>query len=236
MLNHLAIIMDGNGRWAKSRHLPRTAGHKKGAESARIAIKLCAEFGIKYLTLYTFSIENWNRPQNEVSDLMNLFGYYLGKELGELNKNNVKVNIIGDKSRLTKDVTTQIQQAEELTRNNDGLILNIALSYGSRQEITNAALTMAKDVAKGVIKPEEINEQKFSYYLYTRDIPDPDFLIRTGGEERLSNFLLWQSAYTEFYFTDSLWPDFDETEFRKAIDEFHTRERRYGSTKVKKVS
>ena len=236
MLNHLAIIMDGNGRWAKAKNLPRAAGHKKGADSARDVIKFCVALGINHLTLYTFSMENWNRPDDEVNDLMNLLRFYLGKELHGLHKNNVRIRIIGDRTKLSEDIQSQIQQAEELTAKNTTLSLNVAISYGSRQEIVNAVKTIAEGVAKGSISLDEINDVSFEKYLYTSDIPDPDLLIRTGGEERLSNFLLWQSAYTEFYFTETLWPAFNKSELEQAVDEFNKRERRYGTTAISKVS
>jgi len=234
MLSHLAIIMDGNGRWATARHLPRTAGHKKGAETVRAIIKSCGNMGIKHLTLYTFSTENWDRPEDEVNDLMNLLCYYLNKELGSLNKNGVCIKILGDKSRFSKDIQEQLIAAETLTAKKEKLFLNVALNYGSRQELVNAAIKLAEAAISGKIKPNEINQDMFPSYLYTSDMPDPDLLIRTGGEQRLSNFLLWQSAYTEFYFTDVLWPDFDEDELKKAINEFYSRERRYGKTQNKK--
>lgn len=231
MLNHLAIIMDGNGRWAKARHLPRTAGHKEGAETARKAIKSCKELGIKYLTLYTFSSENWSRPADEVKDLMNLLKYYLGRELKDLHKNGIKLKVIGDISKLSKDIRDKIAEAEKLTYGNTAAQLNMALSYGSRQEITYTVKKIAEKIQQEKLKIDEINENIISDYLYTSEIPDPDLLIRTGGEHRLSNFLLWQSAYTELYFTDVLWPDFEEKELKEAIADFETRERRFGNTK-----
>ncbi len=236
MLKHIAIIMDGNGRWANSKFLPRTAGHKKGAEAAKEVIIGCKESGIKYLTLYTFSSENWNRPADEVSDLMNLLAFYLEKELDNLHKNGVRVFIIGDREKLPDGIASKIENAEKLTENNKDLYLNIALSYGSRQEIARATRKLAKNVAKGRINPDEIDENTISDYLYTKDIPDPDLLIRTGGEQRISNFLLWQCAYTEFYFTDILWPNFGKKELEEAISEFNNRERRFGNTNTQKAS
>ncbi len=219
MVQHIAIIMDGNHRWAKKHSLPRGTGHKQGAEAAREIIKLCPEFGIKYLTLYAFSSENWNRPEDEVTEIMGILRFYLGRELKSLHKNGVRLKIIGDCSRLSKDISKDIKEAEELTRNNEVLFLNIALSYGSRQEIISAVRKLIADN-----KPAE----SLAEYLYTRGIPDPDLLIRTGGDQRLSNFLLWQSAYTELYFTPTLWPDFKREDLLQAIETFNKRERRYG--------
>lgn len=231
-MQHLAIIMDGNGRWAKARHLPRTAGHKKGAETARAVIEYCAKHDIRHLTLYTFSAENWNRPEEEVSELMNLFRFYLGKELRTLHENNIRMRFIGDLTPLSKDIQQQIEQAEALTANNTALTLCLALSYGSRQEITNATRTIAEKVQAGTIDSTTITPELFSSYLYTADIPDPDLLIRTGGEQRISNYLLWQCAYTELYFTEILWPDFGKEELEQALEDFAQRERRFGHTEV----
>lgn len=236
MLNHLAVIMDGNGRWANSRMLPRAAGHKKGAETARNLINSAKDAGIKYLTLYAFSSENWGRPAEEVNDLMNLLRFYLDKEIGNLHDSGIKIRIIGDLEKLSDDIRQKISKAEKLTENNSDLNLNIALSYGSRHEIVSAAKKLAEDIAAGKIKDEDVNEKSFQGYLYTAGIPDPDLLIRTGGDQRISNFLLWQSAYTEFYFTPVLWPDFSEKELAAAIEEFYKRERRFGGTKEKKAS
>lgn len=225
MLRHVAIIMDGNGRWASARHLPRTAGHKKGADAARKVIEAAADSNVQFLTLYAFSSENWKRPEQEVKELMNLLRFYLGSELSSLHKNNIRIKVIGDVSKLDLDIQQKILEAEKLTQANSALQLNIALSYGSRQEIIKAALAM------------EGNEGDFEAHLYTYQIPDPDLLIRTGGEQRLSNFLLWQLAYTELYFTDTLWPDFDEKQFEEAIAEFHRRERRFGGAgRIKTLS
>lgn len=229
-LSHIAIIMDGNGRWAKSRFLPRTAGHKSGAESARKTIKACVKHNIRFLTLYAFSSENWNRPQDEVSELMTLLGYYLDKELRELHENQVCVKIIGDRSRLSKDILDKIENAEEITANNSRLTLQVALSYGSRQEITTICQTLATKVAKGELSPHDITQDHIEEHLFSAPLPDPDLLIRTGGEQRISNFLLWQSAYTELYFTDCLWPDFSEKDLLAAIEDYHRRERRFGCT------
>lgn len=231
MLNHLAIIMDGNGRWAESRNLPRSAGHKKGAEAAEKIIRACPEHGIKYLTLYTFSSENWNRPEQEVSDLMNLLRFYLNKELKTLHKNGVKIRVIGDRKKLPTDIAKQITEAEKLTENNANLHLCIALSYGSRQEIVNAL----NEIVNTHGKNQSITEEILSNNLYTKDIPDPDLLIRTGGEHRISNFLLWQMAYTELYFTETLWPDFNAENLKEAVNDFNQRERRFGLTQHKEA-
>lgn len=226
---HIAIIMDGNGRWAKSRGLPRTAGHKKGADATQNTIESCAKLGIKYLTLYAFSSENWNRSQEEVQDLMNLLRYHLEQNLDTLNKNNIKLHIIGNKQTLDQDIQKKINKAETKTQHNTGLQLNIALSYGSRQEILDTVQHIANQSAAQKLNPEHITESYFSTLLYTHNTPDPDLLIRTGGEKRLSNFLLWQCAYTELVFTDILWPDFSHEHLLEAIEEFSSRERRFGT-------
>ena len=236
MLRHLAVIMDGNGRWAESRNLPRTAGHKKGGETAKEILIACAEEKIEYLTLYTFSSENWNRPAEEVSDLMGLLKYYLGKELDTLNKNNVRLKVIGDRNKLDKDIQKKIKDAEKLTSSNTGINLNLALSYGGRQEIIEATKEISRQLASGEIKESDLAPESFSKFLYTKNTPDPDLLIRTGGDQRISNFLLWQCAYTEFYFTETLWPDFNKQELLDAIGEFSGRERRFGNTNIKAVS
>ncbi len=229
MPRHIAIIMDGNGRWAKARHLPRTAGHKKGADAVQNAIDSCIKLGVEYLTLYAFSSENWKRSPSEVSDLMELLRFYLGKELEKLHKNNIRIRIIGERSRLAPDILESLHHAETLTQHNTALHLTIALSYGSRQEIVQSIRTLAEQLASGALKAEDITEEEVSLALYTHDLPDPDLLIRTGGEQRLSNFLLWQSAYTEFYFTETLWPDFDDEHLKRAIEAFQLRERRFGA-------
>lgn len=226
---HIAIIMDGNGRWAKQRNLPKIAGHKKGAESVKKAIEACVENNVSYLTLYAFSSENWSRPKDEVDGLMELLAFYLGKELKQLHKKNIKLLVIGDKNRLNKDVLQKISSAEELTQNNTSLTLIIALSYGSRCEIVNAAKSIATKTLSGELDISDINESVFSENLYTSNIPDPDLLIRTSGELRLSNFLLWQMAYTELCFLDVLWPDFEKKHVAIALEEFKNRERRFGS-------
>ncbi|MCD6035409.1 MAG: ispU [Rickettsiales bacterium] len=226
--SHVAIIMDGNGRWASKRGLPRVMGHRQGAESVRTAIKTSIELGVSYLTLYAFSSENWSRPAEEVEDLMNLLRFYLGKELDSLHEQGVRVRFIGDRTRLAEDILQQMLAAEARTAANTKLNVNIALSYGSRQEIIHAIQTIAQQVKSGELSTESITESTISDHLYTVDIPDPDLLIRTSGEERLSNFLLWQMAYTELYFTDVLWPDFSAEHFRKAVDAYIERDRRYG--------
>ncbi|MDX2113289.1 MAG: isoprenyl transferase [Alphaproteobacteria bacterium] len=226
---HIAIIMDGNGRWAKARHLPRSAGHKKGADSLRRTMEACRESGVKYLTVYAFSSENWKRPKEEISDLMQLLKHYLEKELPELKKNDIRLRFIGDLSRLDSDMQMRVQQAMQETENNHSFNLTVALSYGSKQELVRAMRRLAEQVAAGILSPDSITEQTIENALDTATIPDPDLLIRTGGEHRISNFLLWQSAYTEFFFTDTLWPDFDARHLNEALADFATRERRYGT-------
>ena len=225
---HIAIIMDGNGRWANSRSLPRIAGHKEGINSVREITRICGEIGVKYLTLYTFSTENWKRPPMEVRALMTLLLKTINIEIIELNKNNVRFTIIGDLGVLPSDTSMALQNGIELTKENDGLNLCLALNYGSRQEIIEAIKLFAIQVKEESIDPHDITENKFSQLLYTKDIPDPDLLIRTSGECRLSNFLLWQSAYTEILMTDTLWPAFRENELMDAILDFQSRERRFG--------
>lgn len=221
MLKHVAIIMDGNGRWAKARHVPKLEGHRKGAEAARRAMEACGKHKIPYLTIYAFSAENWDRPADEVRDLMTLLKHFLKDEVPNLNKNNIALKVIGDIARLEPEIRERITQAEAATAANTGLKLNIALSYGGRQEIAGAAAALA---AKG----EAITAESLNGALYTAGQPEPDLLIRTGGEQRISNFLLWQMAYTELYFTPVLWPDFGEADFDKAVEEFFSRERRFG--------
>ena len=227
---HVAIIMDGNGRWAKSRNLPRVAGHKRGAAAVKTSIKSAIESGVRYLTLYGFSSENWKRPQNEVKDLMGLLRFYLKSEISILHKEGVLFSVIGDRKRLDDDIVALIEEAESLTAGNSRLHLTIALSYGGRAEITEAARQLADKVKAGVLEPDNIDETVFEDCLFTKGIPDPDILIRTSGEQRISNFLLWQLAYAEFVFLDTLWPDFSKQDFDKAIEAYHGRERRYGAT------
>jgi undecaprenyl diphosphate synthase len=210
----------------------RTSGHKRGADATRAVVSGAIELGISYLTLYGFSSENWKRPRDEVDDLMGLLRMYLRSEIAELHRNGVRLRVIGDRSRLARDIVTLIENAEEQTRGNLALNLTIALSYGARDEITQAARRIATDVAEGRTRPEDIDEESFAKYLATSDIPDPDLVIRTSGEKRLSNFLLWQSAYSELIFTDKLWPDFTKQDLEDAIREFQSRERRYGAARV----
>ena len=226
---HVAIIMDGNGRWAMARGLPRSAGHKHGAESVRKSVKGAILNGVSYLTLFGFSSENWKRPPDEIRDLMGLLRLYLKSEIKDLHKEGVRLLIIGDRVNLDKDIIEIIQSSEEMTKNNTRLTLIIALSYGGRAEILHAAKQIGKDIAQGDLQISDIDEDTLSERLFTKDIPDPDLLIRTSGEQRLSNFLLWQCAYTEFIFVDTLWPDFAEADFESAIKVFQNRERRYGT-------
>ncbi|AWJ83071.1 di-trans,poly-cis-decaprenylcistransferase [Azospirillum sp. TSH58] len=227
---HVAVIMDGNGRWAKSRGLPRTAGHKKGVDAVRRTVEAAGELGIGYLTIFSFSSENWRRPEEEVSDLMQLLRFYLRSEIADLHRNGVRLRVIGDRARLSKDIVGLIENAENLTRDNRKLTLVVALSYGSRQEITLAARRLAEEVKAGTLDPADITEDRLSERLFTADIPDPDLIVRTSGEKRISNFLLWQAAYAELVFVDTLWPDFSKRDLEAAIEEFHRRERRFGAT------
>lgn len=227
---HVAVIMDGNGRWAKARGLPRVAGHQRGAEAVRRVVEGAKELGISYLTLYAFSSENWKRPATEVDDLMGLLRVYLRRELAELHRNNVRVRFIGDREKLAPDIVELIETSEEHTDGNTDLTFVIAMNYGSRNEIVQAAKLAAQDVLENRISLDDLDEDHFAKYLHTADIPDPDLLIRTSGEQRLSNFLLWQSAYTELVFMDVLWPDFSKESLEEAINEFYRRERRYGAS------
>jgi undecaprenyl diphosphate synthase len=227
---HVAIIMDGNGRWAKARGLPRTAGHKRGAEAVRRAVETARELGVSYLTLYAFSAENWKRPAGEVTDLMGLLRLYLRNEVKALHKNGIRLRVIGDRSRLGDDIVALIEESEAKTAGNTALTLVLALSYGGRQEIVAAVRHLAGQVRAGAVDPDDIDETLFSANLFTADIPDPDLVIRTSGEQRISNFLLWQCAYSELVFLDVLWPDFDRADFEAAIRTFHGRDRRFGLT------
>jgi undecaprenyl diphosphate synthase len=227
---HIAIIMDGNGRWAKKHTLGRISGHQKGAEAVRVTVKTCREIGIKYLTLYAFSVENWSRPAKEVNALMKLLGDYIRSELKEMLDNGIRLTTIGDMNALNMPLREMLTAAMEETADNKEMVLNLALSYGSRDEIIHAVSRIAGDIKTGVLSPEAVSKEIFSRYLYTAEMPDPDLLIRTSGEYRLSNFLLWQSAYTEFYFTDVLWPDFQREDLLKAISTYQKRERRFGLT------
>jgi undecaprenyl diphosphate synthase len=226
---HVAIIMDGNGRWARARGLPRTAGHKRGAEAVKTAAESAAQLGVQYLTLFGFSSENWKRPRAEISDLMGLLRYYLQNELDYLCKQGVRLRVIGERKRLAPNIVDLIESAERQTAGNCRLTLIIALSYGSRAEIADASRRLAERAAAGLLRPTDIDEGMLSENLYTADIPDPDLLIRTSGEQRISNFLLWQLAYAELIFLDTPWPDFSREDFTEALMEFRRRERRYGA-------
>lgn len=223
-LKHIAIIMDGNRRWAKEKHLPSAMGHQKGVDSLRSTMRLFDRFGIKYLTVYAFSTENWNRKKEEVEFLMGLLAKTLLNELDDMHKENVRIRFLGDLTKLSKNLVDIVKNAENKTKDNTGVNLNIAFNYGSRDEITNAL----KAIIQEGLKSEDITEETVSNHLYTKDIPDPDLLIRTGGEKRISNYLLWQLAYSEIYVTDAYWPEFDENELSKAIVEFEHRNRRFG--------
>lgn len=226
--NHVAIILDGNGRWAKSKGMPRTYGHTTGAKNVEKIAEAAGNMGIRYLTLYAFSTENWNRPPEEVKALMNLLDSYLKNCIQTAKKNNMAVRILGDISRLDERMQEKIRKLEESSADYDGLYLQIAINYGSRDEIVRAIRKLGRDVEAGKIAPDQISEESFSSYLDTAGLPDPDLLIRTSGEERLSNFLLWQLAYAEFYFTDVPWPDFHEEDLRRAVEAYNQRDRRYG--------
>jgi undecaprenyl diphosphate synthase len=229
---HVAIIMDGNGRWATARGLPRVAGHRRGAEAVRRTVSAAAELGIEYLTLFGFSSENWKRPSEEVDDLMGLLRHYLRGEIAELHKNGVRLRVIGRRDRLPADIVTLIRNSEELTRENGRLQLTVALSYGGRDEIAYAARQIAEEARRGALAPEAVDEACFARHLFTAALPDPDLLIRTSGEQRISNFLLWQTAYSEFVFTETLWPDFSKHDLERAVEDFNGRERRYGAVTV----
>ncbi len=225
---HVAIIMDGNGRWAAARGLPRLEGHRRGVEALRRAIRASIELGIRYLTVFSFSSENWKRPPEEVSDLMGLLKRFIRNDLANLHSNGVRVRVLGSRERLSEDISSLLAEAENLTRDNTGLTLVVAFNYGSRQEIATAAASIAADVAAGRLSPADVDEALLSTRMGTRDIPDPDLVIRTSGEKRLSNFLLWQAAYAEYVFTPTLWPDFDRSTLEAAIEEYRCRDRRYG--------
>jgi len=227
---HIAIIMDGNGRWAKAHGLPRIAGHRQGAEAARRTVIAAAEMGVPYLTLFGFSSENWRRPSGEIQDLMGLLRHYLRGEIAELHRNGVRLKVIGDLGKLDPDIISLIEHAETMTRDNSRIILTIALSYGGRAEIVGAVRAIALEMASGSLAPGAVDEECFAQHLFTAELPDPDLLIRTSGEQRISNFLLWQSAYSELVFTKTLWPDFAKSDLLQAIDEFCRRERRYGAS------
>lgn len=229
---HVALILDGNGRWAKKRGLPRTMGHKEGCVTVEKTVEIAARMGIRYLTVYGFSTENWKRSVEEVGALMQLFRFYMVRLLKIAKANNVRVKMIGERSRFDKDIVDGINRLERETRDNTGLTFVIAVNYGGRDEIVRAARKLAADVEAGIRNKDEITEQTFVSYLDTADIPDPDLLIRTSGELRLSNYLLWQLAYTEIYVTDCLWPDFNKEELEKAIAAYNKRDRRFGGVKT----
>ena len=226
---HVAIIMDGNGRWAKQRLLPRIEGHRQGAESVRLIVRAAGEVGVKYLTLYAFSVENWNRPKDEVDTLMKYLAHYLKSEVGELNRNNVRLEAIGQIYRLPEFVQEQLEKSKAALARNNGLTLILALSYGGRTELVEATRALAAKVKQGLLEPAEINEQVIAQHLYTRHWPDPDLLIRTSGEMRVSNFLLWQISYAELVVMPTLWPDFRKPQFFEALEEYARRHRRFGA-------
>ena len=226
---HVAIIMDGNGRWARQRHLPRVEGHRQGAESVRAIVRAAGEAGIKYLTLYAFSVENWSRPKDEVDTLMKYLARYLKNEIGELNKNNVRLEAIGQIYRLPEAVQSQLVKTKLALSKNSGLTLTLALSYGGRTEIVEAVRAIATKVQEGKLEAAEINEQVIAQHLYTKNMPDPDLLIRTSGEMRVSNFLLWQISYAELVVTPTLWPDFRKAQLAEAVEEYSRRHRRFGT-------
>lgn len=228
---HVAVILDGNGRWAKAKGLPRNAGHVRGAQVVEDMLTIVDEVGIKYFTVYAFSTENWNRPSDEVSALMGLLRKYMVGSLRKAAKNNVRIRVIGDRTRLDPDIVKSIEDLERDTAGNTGLQFQIAINYGGRDEIRRGVTALASKVKAGELLPEDITEETISSHLDTADLPDPDLLIRTCGEQRISNFLLWQLAYTEFYFTDVAWPDFNREELEKAIDAYNHRERRFGGLK-----
>ena len=225
---HVAIIMDGNGRWAQKRHLPRAEGHRRGVEALRRAVRAAAARGVRYLTIYSFSSENWRRPASEIADLMNLLKLFVRRDLSELHRANIRVRILGERTDLKPDIAALLDETESVTRDNTGLTLIVAFNYGSRQEIVRAARRLAEDVVTGRIAPDAIDADAFAARLDLAGVPDPDLIIRTSGEQRLSNFLLWQAAYAELVFLPVLWPDFDEATFDEALAEFSRRERRYG--------
>jgi undecaprenyl diphosphate synthase len=225
---HVAIIMDGNGRWASARGLPRREGHRRGVEALRRTVRAAGEIGVKILTIYSFSAENWSRPADEISDLMGLLKRFVRKDLAELHENGVRVRIIGERKGLDSEILSLLKEAEELTKANDRTTLVVAFNYGGRQEIARAASKLAAEAVAGKLNPEDINQETFGTKLDTADLPDPDLVIRTSGEQRISNFLLWQAAYAEFVFMPIFWPDFDRAALEEAIGEYRRRERRFG--------
>ncbi|MBF0385425.1 MAG: isoprenyl transferase [Candidatus Omnitrophica bacterium] len=231
---HIAVIMDGNGRWAMQRNLPRTKGHIEGVKRVEELVSACREWGVKALTLFTFSTENWSRPKEEVFFLMNMIDAIVKRKIESLNKSNIRFQILGRKEKIPEPVLTTIKKGIEKTKNNTGMTLNLAFNYGSRLEILDAVKEVVRDVQDGKWPLEALDSDKFSSFMYTKGLPDPDLLIRTSGEKRISNFLLWQMSYTELYFTEVLWPDFDRSELEKAVIEFQERERRYGGLNAEK--
>lgn len=231
--HHVAVIMDGNGRWASQRGMPRTFGHKQGVEATKRLVRAAHDMGIKVLTIYGFSTENWSRPQDEVDVLMGLLKSYFNAEIADLHKANVRIRVIGNRADFASDISSLLDHAENLTRTNDGLTLCVALSYGGRQEILEATRALATQVAEGKLRPEDIEPRHLSQGLETADLPDPDLIIRTSGEQRLSNFLLWQAAYAELYFDPVLWPDYRAENLEKAVAAYKGRERRFGGLKAK---
>lgn len=225
---HVAIIMDGNGRWASQRGFPRVEGHRRGVESVRVGVRAAKELGVEYLTLYSFSSENWRRPKEEIFDLMGLLKRFIRRDLAELHEQNVKIKVIGTEDGVDDEIMMLIREAVNLTKDNTGLQLTVAFNYGARDEIARAARQIARQAQRGTLDPETVTAETFEAYLDTAGLPEPDLLIRTGGNQRISNFLLWQCAYTEFVFVDSFWPDFTKETFAAAIAEFRTRERRFG--------
>ena len=235
-IKHVAIIMDGNGRWAKERGLPRVEGHRRGVDAVRNITRVAGESGLNYLTLYSFSSENWSRPESEINELFGLLRMFIRRHLAELHENNVRIRIIGDEDGVPSDILKMMGEAHKLTKTNTGLTLVIAFNYGARGEIASAMKKIAKSVAGGELSVDDITAETISQNLHTSDIPDPDLIIRTSGEQRLSNFLLWQAAYSEFVFTDCKWPDFDEEAFYAAISEYCSRDRRFGAVSSTDIS
>ncbi len=233
---HIAIIMDGNGRWAAERGLPRAEGHRQGVESVRRTVNAAQELGITHLTLFSFSSENWSRPRQEINDLFGLLRRFIRRDLADLHKNGVKIRVIGTRAGLERDLLRLIDDAIELTKDNTSLNLTIAFNYGARDEIARAARRIAEDVAKGTLTPAEVTQERFATYLDTADLPDPDLLIRTSGELRLSNFLLWQVAYSEFVFVDCYWPDFSREQLEAALAQYQRRNRRFGGTSARSTA
>ena len=231
---HISIIMDGNGRWANQRQLSRLIGHNYGAQSLKKTSRACLEIGIKYLTVYAFSTENWRRPKNEIKNLMNLFKRYFKKDLAEIHKNNIRVRFIGERSQLSSDIISFMDQAVNLTQNNDALHLTLAFNYGGRHDLVTATRKIAENIKAGIIEVDDINEEMISQNLYTHDLPNPDLMIRTANTVRLSNFLLWEHAYTEFMFTDTFWPDFTKDDLLKAIAYYQSCERKFGNINAEK--